>query len=137
MQARASLCTEESNKLTGLAAVNCRLPPLARLPITYQFAYAPRNCLIEDEKVLHHIPYLGDALVTDATKEAGVVHDLMQSYEFKIHDDGEKIEDEDFLKVIEDHSSSSLDRPVLKNRTTRKSGNVPTVIQWQLKQSYP
>ncbi|KAI1289608.1 Histone-lysine N-methyltransferase E(z) [Halotydeus destructor] len=123
--ARASLCTEESNKLTGLAAVNCRLPPLARLPITYQFAYAPRNCLIEDEKVLHHIPYLGDALVTDATKEAGVVHDLMQSYEFKIHDDGEKIEDEDFLKVIEDLSSSSLDRPVLKNRTTRKSGNVP------------
>lgn len=49
-----------------------------KLPVAYQYSFTPRNYLVEDEKVLHNIPYFSDDKVD--LKENKSLGELVSSY---------------------------------------------------------
>ena len=80
--------------------VRTLLDSVSKIPVSFQYCYTPRNCLIEDEQALHNIPYLGDNKTI--TQEEGFFQDLIASYNHKIHDCKTSIPDETFVIIVDE-----------------------------------
>lgn len=80
------------------------MPAIQTLPHYNTWSCTQQNFLVEDETVLHNIPYLGEDVLE---KDESFIEELIKNYDGKIHDGREETEEEieddilvDLVKVM-------------------------------------
>ena len=101
------------------------IPALQPLPHYNMWSSTQANFLVEDETVLHNIPYIGEEVLD---KDGGFIEELIRNYDGKIHDgreleEGEGIEDELLVELVQVMSRFACNPPKVTKPTT--SGKPP------------
>ncbi|XP_065829774.1 histone-lysine N-methyltransferase EZH2-like [Oscarella lobularis] len=85
------------------------LDPVSPLPKSRAWAPLQQNYLVEDETVLHNIPYMGEQILEE---EGSFIEELIKNYDATVHDqssDGEhlSVDDDIFLKLVKSLQTDS------------------------------
>jgi hypothetical protein len=85
----------------GLVLPSTVLKPVAPVPAYRSWSQLQSNFLVEDEKILYNIPYMGEQVIDEDTD---FIEDLIEDYDGHVHNDGsnmEKLDNSDLVALVD------------------------------------